>query len=193
MRGRPVHALFVVLALAGLLACGCSKSDKTSGTKPPAGGASGAAVKSDSAPPKPQPAAQPATPKELGDKIGAVYLEAMKEAAKLVEGKPAPADVKAKVAAVKEKYVQQLVELGKQREPLSAQDKASVDSAITLAIMKSGSEPWYKGYNEAMQSYFTKDQEFHKLLMSFNIIGQYASFDLLKKQEPKEAERLGIK
>jgi len=29
--------------------------------------------------------------------------------------------------------------------------------------------------------------------MSFKIIGQYANFDLLKKQEPKEAARLGIK
>jgi len=28
--------------------------------------------------------------------------------------------------------------------------------------------------------------------MSFNIITQYANFDLLKKQEPEEAKRLGI-
>ena len=46
---------------------------------------------------------------------------------------------------------------------------------------------------QRLRAYFSKDQEFHKLLTSFNIIGQYASFDLLKKQEPKEAARLGIK
>jgi hypothetical protein len=193
MTRNAVYPVFLAMALVALLVCACSKSDKTSGAKPTAGGTPGAAVKPGGAPVKPEPAAQPATPKELGEKIGAVYLEAMQGAAKLVEGKPAPADVKAKVEALKEKYVQQLVELGKKREPLSAQDKAAVDSAISLAVMRAGSEPWYKGYSEAVQSYFGKDQELHKLLTSFNIIGQYASFDLLKKQEPKEAARLGIK
>ena len=193
MTSNRVYPVFLVVALAALVVGACSKSDKPSAGKPSAGGTPGAASQPGGAPVKQEPAAQPATPKELGEKIGAVYLEAMQEAAKLVEGKPAPADVKAKVEALKEKYVQQLVELGKKREPLSAQDKAAVDSAISLAVMKAGNEPWYKGYSEAVQSYFSKDQEFHKLLTSFNIIGQYASFDLLKKQEPKEAARLGIK
>jgi hypothetical protein len=30
------------------------------------------------------------------------------------------------------------------------------------------------------------------LIASFNIIGQYANFDLLWEQTPEEAERLGI-
>ena len=195
MTRNPVYRTFLVVALASLLATACSKSDKGPSSKPSGGGTAGAGSQ---APEKTQqgkeaPAGQPASPKELGDKIGAVYLEAMREVTTVVETKPAVADVKAKVEAVKEKYVQQLVELGKQREKLSTQDKATVDGAIRLAVMAVGNEPWYKSYSEAMEFYFSKDQAFHKLLMSFNIIGQYASFELLKKQEPKEAERLGIK
>jgi uncharacterized protein YdbL (DUF1318 family) len=44
-------------------------------------------------------------------------------------------------------------------------------------------------YMEALQ----KDANLGKIIKDFNIITQYALFDLLKKQSPKEAERLGIK
>ena len=36
------------------------------------------------------------------------------------------------------------------------------------------------------------DAELYSLITSFNIIGQYANFDLLRQQEPDEAARLGV-
>jgi hypothetical protein len=51
----------------------------------------------------------------------------------------------------------------------------------------------FKAYSEGQQYYSQKDPNLGKTLKDFNIITQYAFFDLLKKQAPKEAERLGIK
>jgi len=41
-------------------------------------------------------------------------------------------------------------------------------------------------------SYPEDDLAFKNLLASFNILTQYADFDLLKQQAPEEAARLGI-
>lgn len=135
---------------------------------------------------------RPLTPKELGDKIGAVYVGSLEAATKLLENKPDAATALPQVKELKEQTIQQLVELGKQREALSTADRASVDSAISSALMTIGNEAWYKTYSDLSQYYF-KEQDLQKVLASFNIIGQYANFDLLKKQEPAEAQRLGIK
>ena len=132
------------------------------------------------------------TPKELGDKIGAVYVGSLEAVTKLLENKPEAATALPQVKELKEQTIQQLVELGKQREALSAAYRASVDNAISSALMKISNEAWYKTYND-LSSYYFKDQDLQKPLASFNIIGQYANFDLLKKQEPAEAQRLGIK
>ena len=51
----------------------------------------------------------------------------------------------------------------------------------------------FKPFSEGQQFYMKKDPNLGKLIKDFNIITQYAFFDLLKKQDPKEAERLGIK
>jgi len=55
------------------------------------------------------------------------------------------------------------------------------------------SAPWYKTYSDLSQYDFAKNQDQQKALACFNIIGQYANFDLLKQQEPAEAQRLGLK
>jgi hypothetical protein len=171
-----VVLLVVVLALVG---CGPGEAQQpTSGSQATSGAAT----------------AKPAemTPQALGDEIGGIYVEAIVEVTALLADRPEIADVKDKVAEMKEAYVQKLVELGRKREVLSDADKATVDAAIRDALSVN-SEKW-EPFNEAVQYYAVdKDFEFNQLLVSFNIIGQYANFDLLKKQAPEEAERLGIK
>jgi hypothetical protein len=198
MRSKQSKSLFLLLALvAVLLLAACGGGDKESAEKPAAPSAGKAtnaqAAEATPAPTKePAPEPEEATPEELGEEIGAVYVEALQKVTDLVESKPAVAEVKPKVEELKETYIQKLVELGKKREALGEQDKAVADSAILMALDKVYNESWYTTYSEVVQYYFDQDYEFQQLLYSFNIIGQYANFDLLKEQEPEEAARLGI-
>ncbi len=131
------------------------------------------------------------TPAELGQKIGDLYVQALYGVTDLLKDKPTVSEVRPKVEEMKENYVRKLVELGMKREKLDSSEKSSVDIQIRLKLNAANSKPWYSTYNEIQQHYF-QNRDFHKLVLSFNIIGQYANFDLLKKQEPEEAARLGI-
>ena len=131
------------------------------------------------------------TPGEIGDQIAELYIQALKDVTDQLKDKPNVSNVRPQVEALKENYVKQLVEYGRLRENLDSTGRAAVDSRIRMALNAIYNESWYAVYNDVQQHYF-KERDFHKLVMSFNIIGQYANFDLLKKQEPEEAKRLGI-
>jgi hypothetical protein len=132
------------------------------------------------------------TPDELGDAIGATWSEAMQELVSLLEGQPEAATVTSQVQELKDSYITELVALGHLREALSDSDKAKVDSRTVIALGAAANEPWYTSYMDIYNGYPEDDLEFKNLLASFNILTQYASFDLLKAQAPEEAARLGI-
>ena len=138
------------------------------------------------------PTEEPVSSADLGDSIGALYGEALADLNELLKERPAAAAVQADVAALKERYVQQLVELGRQKEALSAEDRATVDNRVRVAINSVPTDV-FTPYSEAL-SYYQQagGKELEDLIFSFNIITQYADFDLLKQQEPEEATRLGI-
>ena len=50
----------------------------------------------------------------------------------------------------------------------------------------------YNTFREGHKHYAGLDMNLSNLIASFNIITQYAIFDLLKKQNSAEAKRLGI-
>ncbi|GEM_PF-857147 len=131
------------------------------------------------------------TPGEIGDQIAELYIQALRNVTDQLKDKPIVSNVRPQVEELKEKNVKQLVELGRLRENLDTTGRAAVDSRIRMALNAVYNESWYAVYSDVQQHYF-QDRDFHKLVMSFNIIGQYANFDLLKKQEPEEAKRLGI-
>jgi hypothetical protein len=70
-------------------------------------------------------------------------------------------------------------------------DRSTVDLNTRIGIRAVYNQPAYATYGEAVTHYFD-NKELHKLLTDFNIITQYADFELLKKQAPEEASRLGI-
>lgn len=142
------------------------------------------------APPKVENSAE-MSPDELGQKIADLYAKAMTELTDTLKDKPVADDVRPQIEAMKEDYITKLVEFGRKREALDASGKAKVDSQIRMKLSSLYSDPMFTTFNEIQQHYF-KNREFHKIVMSFNIITQYANFDLLKKQEPEEAARLGI-
>ena len=131
------------------------------------------------------------TPDEIGQKIGAIYVQSMSDVTELLKDKPEFSEIRGEVETLREQCIRELVELGKLREALDAAGRAGVDRQVSLKVNSLYNDPLFTTYNEIQQHYF-KDQEFHKIVMSFNIITQYADFELLKKQEPEEAARLGI-
>lgn len=131
------------------------------------------------------------SPEELGQAIASLYEKTMKEVTELLKEKPAVADVQSKLAAMQEDCIQQMVALGKLREALGDSGRSTADLQIRLKMNEFYKAPFFNVYNDVQQHYF-QEKDFHKTIMSFNIITQYANFDLLKKQEPEEAQRLGL-
>ena len=130
------------------------------------------------------------TPTEIGQQVGDLYVQAMSDLVTTLKDKPAAAEVQGKIASMREEYIQKLVKLGHSREALDESERSQVDLQIRLKT-NSVSKEDFALFNDIQQHYFS-ERDFHKIIMSFNIITQYASFDLLKKQEPEEAVRLGI-
>jgi len=131
------------------------------------------------------------SPAEIGQQISALYVKTMGDLVELLEDKPEPSAVQPDVEALKEACVNGMVELGRKREALDQAGRATVDSQISSKMYSFSKDPVFTSFNDIQQHYF-QNQDFHKIVMSFNIITQYANFDLLKKQEPEEAQRLGI-
>jgi hypothetical protein len=171
---------FVVL---GVVACG--EKGKPEGTPPSGGYSSRPAAKET---PPPAPAASPA---ELGQAAGTVYLDTLKAVVEAMKGDPAPADLRAKLEALKAAAIPRLVEIGRKREALDAAGKASVDSAIGMSLNTVPGDV-FTAYSKGQSAYQAKDADLGNLITSFNILTQYANFELLKKQAPEEAKRLGI-
>ena len=123
-----------------------------------------------------------ADPAALGDQIGDLYLAAYDDLIALLADRPVPADAATAVASLKEQYIQQMVALGHRREALDDAGRAAVDARITAAL---GSLPaaTYDAYQQAYTDY-SADLEVANLIASFNILGQYANFDLLREQAP---------
>ena len=132
------------------------------------------------------------SPQELGDEIGTLYLAVYDDVIATLEDRPEPAEATARLTELEATYIEQFVELGRQREMLDESGRATVDTAISTAIMSLPEETLAE-YQAAIDDYADPDApELSELIRSFNIIGQYASFDLLREQDPDEAARLGI-
>jgi hypothetical protein len=136
--------------------------------------------------------AQAQSPDELGKAIADNQLEALKKLNELMKSQPEPKDLTPKVDALKEETIKKMVELGHKVAKLDAAGQKKVDAKVSMAF---GNTPGdvFKAFSAGQQFYAKKDPSLGKTIKDFNIITQYALFYLLKKQEPKEAERLGIK
>ena len=130
------------------------------------------------------------TPADLGEEIGAIYLAAYDDVIAALADRPESAEATGLLTTLKDGYIEQLVALGQQREALDASGRATVDAAITSTLISLSGETLAE-YQAAIDHY-AADAQLSELIRSFNIIGQYANFDLLREQAPDEAARLGI-
>ncbi len=169
---RPATAIVLAAGILGLAGCG---GGTTASSTTAADTSTTAAVLS---------------PGALGDQIGAVYLAAYGDLIALLADRPDAAAAAEGLSALKEQYIQEMVALGHQREALDTASRAAVDARITAAL-DSLPTATYDAYQQAYAAY-SADLEVANLIASFNILGQYANFDLLRQQAPEEAERLGV-
>jgi hypothetical protein len=130
-------------------------------------------------------------PKALGEEIGKHYDEMMDKLVSMLESADSINKLKEDVAELKDEYIGIFVEYGKMREELSEADKPKVDSAL-MSVFRTLDTERFDKYSELQQKYRAEDTELGSEISSFNILTQYAFFELLKKQAPEEAERLGI-
>jgi hypothetical protein len=176
----------LVLSL-GLLVVGCGDgSSDTDSSTVTTGPAQTAAT---------TPTAGEMTGTELGEAIGATWAEAVQELDTLLDGQPEPSAVQSQVETLKEEYIQKFVAYGHQKEALDPAGQKEVNAATTAALSNAASADWYTTYMASYDaySYASGNVDFCNLLASFNILTQYADFELLKAQAPEEAARLGIK
>jgi len=147
-------------------------------------------------------AATPAAKQAWADRVFDIYVSAFKETNAALEKEPPAAEALPKLQAIRDKAIEALVPLGREREAMDAAAKAQADSQLRMKTMMSGfetSDTWKAfaklndGTYNVTKMKTDEEKAFQKLLFGMNIITQYACFELLKKQEPKEAERLGIK
>lgn len=135
---------------------------------------------------------QEVTVESLAAAVTDTYVEGMQALVALLESRPDPASALPQVQALKEEYIQQFLVLGGQRKTLSEADRAQVDSILWRTLPELANEDWYGEYDAAWAYYQGIDLQLANLVASFNILTQYADFELLKKQSPEEAARLGI-
>jgi hypothetical protein len=136
--------------------------------------------------------AQAQSPDELGKAIADNYLEALKKLNELMKDKPDAKDLAPKVDALKEETIKKMVELGKKVAALDDAGQKKVNAKVSMSFSSLPGDV-FKAFSEGQQHYMKADTKLGNTIKDFNIITQYAFYDLLKKQAPKEAERLGIK
>jgi hypothetical protein len=103
-----------------------------------------------------------------------------------------PADVLGPlVAGLKERYITEFVAIGWRREALDAAGRAAFDSAF-LRLLAANPQPDLEPYNVLTRRLDAERSPVAREVASLNILTQYAFFDLLRRQEPAEADRLGV-
>lgn len=172
---RPYAIVVVLAGLVMVVAAGCGGGEQASATGEQAAAQAPAAM----------------SPAELGEAIGNVYKEAIEDVAAAMADRPEAAALRPKLETMKEGYVQHLVDLGRAREALGPGDRATVDSKVRIAISLVPTAT-FTAFAEGQSHYISKDRDLANLIASFNVITQYADFELLKKQAPDEAKRLGV-
>ena len=130
------------------------------------------------------------TPRQLGNAIGEVYCEGMSSLAALLDTED-PAALTTAVEALKASLVERLVALGHQRQALESDERGAVDMATQFAVRRVDMAA-FKAMSDACNTYRQSHNALSNLLASFNVIHQYAAFELLAQQLPDEAARLGV-
>jgi hypothetical protein len=139
----------------------------------------------------PLPEQSAMTPRQLGDSIGTVNCEGLSELSGLLGAQADPAALSEEVAALKERLIERLIPLGHARSALEPDERQAVDMATSFAVSRVDMAA-FQAMTDACTTYRQSHNALSNMLASFNVIHQYAAFELLAQQLPDEAARLGV-
>lgn len=131
------------------------------------------------------------TPRQLGEAIGTVYCEGLSALAELLAAHPDAGALTPKVETLKEELIGRLIPLGQTRWAMDTDERQSVDMATSFAVRRVDMAA-FNALTAACTTYRQSDNALSNTLASFNVIHQYAAFELLATQLPDEAARLGV-
>lgn len=135
-------------------------------------------------------------PEQVGHQVFGIYVDTMAEANALLEGAPQAAEVADEIAQIKESGIEKLVLLGREIAEMSDRDRAIVEATVSQSLSGMRNDPQtkmiYEDYQSIWQAYNGGDPAVFDNIKSLNILTQYAFFELLRAQEPSEADRLGV-
>lgn len=132
-----------------------------------------------------------ASPDQLGMSIADDYEAMLEEVNALTADRGPAAAVAPAVAEVKERYIREFVAYGEARAGMSPQERWQLDGVLASRSMALAGDPKYEGLLASIKHY-KGDKELREELTSLIILTQYSDYELLKKQTPDEARRLGI-
>lgn len=135
--------------------------------------------------------AEIADPEVLGNRIADVYEEMYFELDELLNRELDPEQLWPELTDLKEDYISRFVEMGAAQEKMSEQQKAAVSSTTSSRFYHMEGDV-LNSVNETITRYRQLDNDLANEIADFNILTQYAFWDLLREQEPEEAARLGI-
>ena len=137
------------------------------------------------------------TGEDLATKTAEAYQEALSRLAAIVSSRPEAADAEQQVGELKEAVIQTMVAIGREREKFDEQAKSDADSHFGSLLWSLQGDSDVKASWDAMKQ--ARDYYFGQghtaladAIIDFNVITQYADFELLRRQSPGEAERLGV-
>ncbi len=134
------------------------------------------------------------TPEIYAEKVYAIWEESLHKLNLLIGEKPEMTEeLREKLMELKEETIQKLIVYGKQHSEMPDAERQSSCNRMVMKMGGMASNPnWANTMNECFKHYSAIDRTFSNEISKFNIITQYADFELLKKQAPAEAERLGL-
>ena len=181
---RGLLAAIATLAFFGLLALAvaCGGDNDGGSGKPGGPGTTTEATKA---------APTPAGPEALAKSIYDDFVAMNKELAAMLSGEPTAAQLTPKVTELKNRYIERFVAAGRVRAKMNAGDAAKVESEVRRMLFTAPTID-ISALSAAVNRFNRNDAELARQITSLNILTQYAFFELLKKQEPAEAARLGI-
>ena len=145
---------------------------------------------------EPEPeSAEPATdPQQLGTAIGLLYCQAIVSLAALIERhSDDPAQLSRNAEQLRQDTIPLLVSRGHERQALPDAARAAVDAATTAQVQRVDARAFATMQQAPVKLYKGKEMmAFMNLTASFNVITQYAAFELLRKKNPGEADRLSL-
>lgn len=135
-----------------------------------------------------------ATNEEIAKNIATTYQEGFVEFEKILDKYPkANQEMKDEFEKLYDETLKKMVAFGKLVEQKDEADKEKIGSLVFSHVMDMDNlQGILNKFNDRTFEISKFDEELDHKMTHFNIITQYAFYDLLKKQNPEEAERLGI-